>query len=528
MVGGEADIWVCGQCRSVNNLRAKQCYHCRTPQHLAAVDPAAIQGTGHGQLREIALPDFEASRGEAMVASVLIVIVGVLNVVSTVVSMRVLPTIVEDPNAVPADLGLMTGASLVTLGVAILALIAWAYWLSKVVVAMPALGLGYPAANQLMAFVENFIPGLNLLRVPAIVRDVVRRLEPEQGRGDALIFAAWIGLFGGFLIPRIGFWLNWETSLEGSVRNALIIQGFAAGLVLIGSIFLVALIWWIEGRIALRRVAQLAGEGTAPTDASPAPYASPAPEPRTAALASEPRTAALPAEPRQPTPLGTPTPFDPMAAPFAPPRVTTAAPAPTAPPAPFAPTPGAAAPGAPAVPGPLGSVAASPAADSDAALHRPITAVTGGASSSTPTARSADEQADVERFADTRAAYPAPAAAQAPPAAYPAPAAQAPPAAYPAPAAAQPEPAAQPSPPPPVPTGPRLHLRIDNGTSMTATLDGQSEKIKLDELRAAAKALARADGSVVIAAATSYDARLLAEQVTKVFADARVPTTTED
>jgi hypothetical protein len=63
---------------------------------------------------------------------------------------------------------------------------------------------------------------------------------------------------------------------------------------------------------------------------------------------------------------------------------------------------------------------------------------------------------------------------------------------------------------------------------MTATLDGQSERIKLDELRAAAEALARADGSVVIAASTSLDARLLAEQVSKVFADARVPTTTED
>ena len=402
MAGGEADIWVCGQCRSVNNLRAKQCYHCRTPQHLAAVDPAAIQGTGHGQLREIALPDFEASRGEAMVASVLIVIVGVLNVVSTVVSMRVLPTLVQEPDVVPADLGLMTGASLVTLGVAILALIAWAYWLSRVVVAMPALGLGYPAANQLMAFVENFIPGLNLLRVPAIVRDVVRRLEPEQGRGDALIFAAWIGLFGGFLIPRIGFWLNWEESLEGSVRNALIIQGISAGLVLIGAIFLVALIWWIEGRIALRRVAQLAGEGTAPTDASPAPYATPAPEPRTGALGPEPRTAALASEPRQPTPVGTPTPFDPMAAPFAPPRVTAAAPAPTAPAAPFAPTPGAAAPGAPAVPGPLGSVAASPSSASDAALHRPITAVTGAASTPTPTAETggrAGRRRTIRRYA---------------------------------------------------------------------------------------------------------------------------------
>ena len=434
MVGGEADIWVCGQCRSVNNLRAKQCYHCRTPQHLAAVDPAAIEGTGHGQLREIALPDFEASRGEAMVASVLIVLVGVLNVVSTVVSMRVLPTMVQEPDLVPKDLALMTGTSLVTLGVAILALIAWAYWLSRVVVAMPALGLGYPAANGLMAFVENFIPGLNLLRVPAIVRDVVRRLEPEQGRGDALIFAAWIGLFGGFLIPRIGFWLNWEESLEGSVRNALIIQGIAAGLVLIGAIFLVALIWWIEGRIVLRRAAQLAGDATRPADVAPAPTFAPA-----TTSTVEPRIgpAALASDPREPGPVGTPTPFDPVAAPFAPPRVTAAAPAPATAAAPWAPT-----------------------ADADAALHRPITAVTG----TTPT----------------------------------------------------------------VPTGPRLHLRIDSGDSMTATLDGASERIKLAELPAAAQALARADGSVVIAAAPSFEARSLAEQVSKVFADARVPATTED
>ena len=48
--------------------------------------------------------------------------------------------------------------------------------------AMPALGLGYPPADGLMAFVENFLPGLNLFRVPAIVRDVIRRLDPESIR----------------------------------------------------------------------------------------------------------------------------------------------------------------------------------------------------------------------------------------------------------------------------------------------------------------------------------------------------------
>jgi hypothetical protein len=493
MAGGEADIWVCGQCRSVNNLRAKQCYHCRTPQHLAAVDPAAIEGTGHGQLREIALPEFHASRGEAMLASLLILLVAGMNVISTVVNTQVLLALAKDPEAAAAGLtaDLLSAGSIVlaTIGLALLALTAWAFWLSRAVAAMPALGLGYPAANATMAFVENFLPGLNLLRVPPIVRDVIRRLEPVEGsRGDALIFAAWIGLFGGFLLPRIAGWLNWEQDLELAVRNALVIQGISTGLVLVGAVFLVALIWWIEARIALRRAEQLAGDaGQTASEMSAQPAARPA--------------AAPASEPRQSTPVGTPTPFDPMAAPFAPARVTAAPPAATAPAVPFAPTPGPAAAAVPEmVPGPLGVVSASPATATDA-FHRPITAVTGAASIPTPAARPADEQPDVEGSTDARPARPAPAEVLPP---------------------------AEQARPPPVPTGPKLHLRVDSGTRMIATLDGVSEGISLDELRAAAQALARADGSVVIAAATSFEARSLAEQVSKVFADAQVPTTTED
>ena len=511
MAGGGADIWVCGQCRSVNNLRAKQCYHCRTPQHLAAVDPAAIEGTGHGTLREIALPEFHASRGEAMLASLLILLVGGLNVVSTVVSTQVLLALLADPEAsaegLPPDLISAGSIAIATLGVALLALTAWAFWLSRAVAAMPALGLGYPAANAMMAFVENFLPGLNLLRVPPIVRDIIRRLEPVEGsRGDALIFAAWIGLFGGFLFPRIAGWLNWADSLEGSIRNALVIQGISAGLVLVGAVFLVALIWWIEGRIGRRRTEQLANAaGQTASAVSVAPPAAPVAEPVS--------------QPRQSTPVGTPTPFDPRAAPFAPPRVATAASTPAPPAAPFAPTPSGGGPAAPAmVPGPLGTVAASASTASDA-FHRPITAVTGAASIPTPTARPADEQADIERFADSRPAWPASAE---PPAVEPEPAVE------PAPASAQPAPEVQPAPSTPIPTGPKLHLRVDSGKKMIATLDGESEGITLDELRAAAGALARADGSVVIAAATSFEERSLAEQVSKLFADARVPTATEE
>ena len=84
MAGIDADIWVCGECRSINNLRAKQCYRCRTPRDVAAVDPAQVEGTGHGKLREIALPEFRSSRGAAFLASACLILLPVIQIVSTV------------------------------------------------------------------------------------------------------------------------------------------------------------------------------------------------------------------------------------------------------------------------------------------------------------------------------------------------------------------------------------------------------------------------------------------------------------
>jgi hypothetical protein len=79
-----------------------------------------------------------------------------------------------------------------------------------------------------------------------------------------------------------------------------------------------------------------------------------------------------------------------------------------------------------------------------------------------------------------------------------------------------------------VPTGPRLGLRVESGTSIIATLDGDSEPISLDELRAAAAALARADGSATITtSATQFEARSLAEEAVRILADAHVPATLE-
>ncbi len=246
------EFWVCGQCRSINNAGAKQCYNCRTPKDRAAVDPAEIDPTTKGQVREIGLPDFRSSRWAALLASILILVVAVMQIVQWNLVATLGDQILGGIDPTEDQLAYISRVGILAFGIALLALIAWSLWLSRTVTSMPALGLGYPAASGLMAFVENFIPIFNLFRVPAIVRDVVHRLEPRSSRGEALIFAAWIGLVGGFIVPRVlGFFV-------GDIRTAVAVSGIATGLMLVGAIFLVALIWWIEGRIAYRRAAQLA------------------------------------------------------------------------------------------------------------------------------------------------------------------------------------------------------------------------------------------------------------------------------
>jgi hypothetical protein len=410
MVGAE-EIWVCANCRSVNKLRAKQCYNCRTPKERAAVDPSSE----HIGSRQVTLPDFEPSRPYAYVASALILVIGAVQAINSLIGAGLALRVAEG-STVTEDEIVSTGLfGLTTIGIGLVALTAWAFWLSKVVRVMPALGLGYPAANGLMAFVENFIPFLNLWRVPAIVRDVVVRLDPAEPRGGALIFAAWIGLIAGYLLPRFAGYVNrfGSETEEQLIRNQVLINTVAAGLVLVGSVFLVVLIWWIEGRIKLRRAA-----GTEPGAEAPADLAGSARVEWAAATV----------------------------APEAPPATTT-------------------------VPGPLGSTVVAAA---DPVASRPITAATGAV---VPLATAFPE------------ATPPPAAIAG--------------------------------------AGPRLHLAVAGDGSMTATLDDVTEPITPKDLREAATALARVDGSAVITVADGTPVAIAAAgKALQMLSDAGVAATT--
>jgi hypothetical protein len=255
-----SNVWVCGACRSINQPREQRCYKCRTPRELAKVDPETLVVAGAGSTQPVVDPKavigtYRSSGDRAFAAQILIVVAVVMTAASRIVGADVVSRVVdgevEGADASLTMLSLLGGGGLVC---ALIAVAAWAAWLSRVVDNMPALGLGWPNVTPSAAFIESFLPGVNVFRVPAIVRDVSNKLEGGP-RADALIAAAWLGLVGGIIVPRFARYVTGPLTLESpdaASTIGLLAGQVGLGLTIVGAIFLIVLIRHVES-IAERR-----------------------------------------------------------------------------------------------------------------------------------------------------------------------------------------------------------------------------------------------------------------------------------
>ena len=268
------EVWACSACRSINKPKAKSCYKCRTPRDVSGVAPSEISLGANQAPVALALPTYHSTLILAVVASTLVAAVAVLRVLSLIAVAPLLQDVASGIEITKADVESVMGLSVSSLLVPILTLVVWAFWLSRVVTVMPSLGLGYPPSTGLTAFVECLIPFYNFFRVPAILRDLTRRLAPTESRGSALIAAAWIGLIGSFLLGFFGGWFITLTAadLRQAINSSLALEAFCAALAVVGAGFLIYLTFWIEGRIRRARGAQTAE--AAPGPAMPATPAS--------------------------------------------------------------------------------------------------------------------------------------------------------------------------------------------------------------------------------------------------------------
>lgn len=270
------DIWVCGSCHSINRERATVCYKCGGPRAKATGEGEGLRPTRAIKARLSS--GYRSTIELAMLASFAILLVVGAEIYTTVLERQSMVTVFGlldglaaggsfDSGAWDAAFAPMDAIALPTLGVFVIALIAFATWLSVMVGNVPGLGGGEPSVTRLGTFVWAVIPVVNFRRIPKIIQEVLYRLD-SRGGGVFLVGLAWIGLVGSWLVARVvGIYLN--TRLATDAINAESIAAYArssrvllqwafdldvitTAMISFGAVMLIVIIVQVERRAAAR------------------------------------------------------------------------------------------------------------------------------------------------------------------------------------------------------------------------------------------------------------------------------------
>ena len=192
-----ADIWICNVCRSINPLKSNRCYRCHTPIQIAAAKPEEL--SVHQAPREAHTEPVGTYRSTESLA-VLVTVGAVAFILAGFLALWTTYTVndvrVTDSRAAADALFQQRFLFLIPAPViGVLALLAYAAWIRRAVVNVPALGLGFASVSPTWAFVEPLIPGFNLYSIPARIAEVIQKLGGHL-YATALIGLAWIFLVG--------------------------------------------------------------------------------------------------------------------------------------------------------------------------------------------------------------------------------------------------------------------------------------------------------------------------------------------
>jgi hypothetical protein len=265
-----ADVWACTQCRSLNQGK-NRCYKCRAPRAIGGVAPTEMSVFGQAPAVKPA-GRYRSSAFRAVLVSVSILALAVVGIVATVIAGETYRRFVGPGGTAAAAAAAPTLIELAIARVALVvaSLVTFAAWISRVVENIPALTGSFPLATPRSTIVEVLIPFFNFFRIPPILREALRLLDP-RGNGDALVAAALLPLFigllgdwpGGILMTIVVALLAQNVQQFANVMTAY--SAVLAASVAIGSVFLVAVIARVErlsaARARERRQAAAPGAG---------------------------------------------------------------------------------------------------------------------------------------------------------------------------------------------------------------------------------------------------------------------------
>jgi hypothetical protein len=264
-------VWVCGNCRSINQPRESRCYRCRTPRAIGEADPTAMPVSGQVPRRDNAatIPPYQSTAAIAQLAGILILVtIGVVGASGLVLFLgRLNAAAGEATTLLGSDaflpLTILQGA------VVAAALVTWGTWLSRVAANVPALTGEFPNVPPSFVFLQTLVPVANLYWIPSILRDLMAKIQ-AGGRGEALMIGAWLCLVGAILLPRLNVAAALIAPELGEAVESIAVIGLVAiVLQAVGGVLLFMLTQHIES-VAAARAAALP-EHRAPSTSAPTP-----------------------------------------------------------------------------------------------------------------------------------------------------------------------------------------------------------------------------------------------------------------
>jgi hypothetical protein len=256
--------WACRVCRSINSRRANRCYSCHTPREAAEVNPADMPTIG-AMPAVVHTGTYRSSEIRAVVATIAVAAFVLGTLASTFLLWQVGSLRGTGQRQASEELFNGIAPLLVLVPIlGVLALVAYASWISRVVSNLPALGLGYSRVSATMAFMEPLIPGFNLYALPARLGEVLKKLD-EKGNGLPLLGLAAILFIGPALVAAVAIRISREFETTGDFLRTSGFTLFLAFVIqAVGLLIGVYLIWQVERLARERAAAQPDQAATAP------------------------------------------------------------------------------------------------------------------------------------------------------------------------------------------------------------------------------------------------------------------------
>jgi hypothetical protein len=251
-----ADIWICSRCRSVNPLSRGRCYKCNTPIEVAASRPEDL-----AFVHEEKPPEATGTFRSSETLAVAVTVATVAFIFATFIALWTNWTATDLRAAgQPQAAATLLEERFLLLALApicaILALVAFGAWISRVVDNLPALGAGYSKVSPTWAFFEPLIPGFNIYAIPARMAEAITKLGGNAA-AMPLLGLAIVLAFGPAVV--IGALLRFASGLFGEGDELR--QALAIGLMVVFAFQAVALaiglvvVWQVEGMQRSRHAA---------------------------------------------------------------------------------------------------------------------------------------------------------------------------------------------------------------------------------------------------------------------------------